>query len=493
MFPVQNDPMLRHDRRDKEPRSCCRQARSIMHENVHGMIILDGASAVQYANPAAERILGKRALLIGMPFPFTRRGGESGETTIMTADRGPVTIECWGMETEWEQKPAWLVTLHDVTERKRYEEQLRSSEQQLAEAQKIAHLGSWKRYLDTGKSHWSDEMYRILGLEPGSVPPSQELFLSMVHPDDRKKIAELARDTLIKKKSFSSYLCRIVRPDGTVRILLGQGELIQDPGGLPTMMIGTALDVTEREMMAEEIKKLNTALEARAAELEAANRELETFSYTVCHDLRSPLTNIHGYSQVLAELCSEHLDEPCRRYLQEISRGTERMNELIETLLQFSLLTSRSLALDRINLSEIVCRTASDLHLRDPERRVNFIIQNDVHVQGDEGLLSVVIGNLLGNAWKYTGNRDQAAIEFGAVERKEGNACFVRDNGIGFDAREAKKLFAPFHRSAEATDIQGHGIGLATVKRIIERHGGRVWAEGEPDRGATFFFTLPVP
>lgn len=613
MFP-QHEPTVRQDRRQKEASLCCQQTRALINDNCQGMVIVDRSDIIRYANPAAERMLGKEIVAPGMPSPFLSTGRQPEETTLSIAARGTIYLELSTIETEWDRIPSRLVTFSDVTdrkskekelrkmyravmdspvmvvitdavgriefinprytevtgysyqditeanlftdhslqespatmemirqavtsgtewrgevrnrrkngeiyhhtlsiapiqdrhgattnwvavmeeitERKRYEEQLRSSERQLAEAQKIAHLGSWKRYLDSGKSYWSDEMYRLLGLEPGCAPPSQELFLSMVHPDDRPRIEALARDAVREKKSFSSYLCRIVRPDGTLRVLAGQGEILTDRTGAP-MMIGTALDVTEREMMAEEIGKLNATLEARAAELEVANRELETFGYTVCHDLRSPLTNIQGYTQVLAELCRDQLDEQCQRYLEEICRGTERMNRMIETLLHFSLITRRNLAFSRVNLSDIVRQTAYDLQVADPDRQVTFQIEEDVLVRGDEELLRVVMANLLGNAWKYSGIRDVALIEFGTIERQGELTYFVKDNGAGFDPADAEELFVPFHRAAAAPDINGHGIGLATVKRIIDRHGGRIWAEGAPDRGATIYFTMPPP
>ncbi|SNB47870.1 PAS domain S-box protein [Geobacter sp. DSM 9736] len=612
MFRQKNNRILLEHRR-KELLACYRRFQSLMQRCLHGMLIVDSGNRIRYANAAAERIYGSSARqLQGKPFPFPIPPDGTTETQISTSEGRGIILEMSALETEWRGKPAWLVWLQDITERKRseqelrkmyravhespvnivitdplgtieyvnpkftettgfspadtvgtnlaeykpglkvpktyqqmreavtggnewrgeliscrkngelfhesisiapiedtsgtvtnfvaiiedvtdrkrYEEQLRSSERQLAEAQKIAHLGSWKRYIDTGKSFWSDELYRIFGLEPGAVAASLEQFLKMLHPEDMDEIRRRAEFAITEPDALNSYYFRIVRPDGSIRVLLGQEEVLTDCGNKPIMVIGTALDVTERKVMEEEIEQLNRALEARAAELEAANRELESFSYTVCHDLRSPLTSIHGYSQVLADLCENQLDDKCKGFLSEIRRGTERMNELIETLLEFSLLTQSTLKEEEVDLSEIAKEILADLQFEWPDRRVEVEVMDGLLARGDLRLLRIVMRNLLGNAWKYTAHREMAKIRFGAVTTGGHPAFFVKDNGRGFRAEDAHRLFAPFQRLPGSDEVEGHGIGLATVLRIIERHGGSVWAEGEPDRGATFYFSI---
>ncbi len=237
--------------------------------------------------------------------------------------------------------------------------------------------------------------------------------------------------------------------------------------------------------------QLEEMLEARALELESANRELEAFSYSVAHDLRRPLTTINGYCQVIRELCGENLDEQCRGYLREAYEGTLRMNQLIDTLLTFSRLAHAELHRETFNLSTMAHEIAAELEQSEPARRVTFRIAEGIQVNGDAGLIMVVMENLLGNAWKYTGAREEAVIEFGTADFDGKPACFVRDNGPGFAMADAEKLFVPFQRLPGSDQFKGHGIGLATVERIIRRHDGRIWAEGEPGKGATFYFTLP--
>ncbi|ABQ26204.1 PAS domain S-box protein [Geotalea uraniireducens] len=263
-----------------------------------------------------------------------------------------------------------------------------------------------------------------------------------------------------------------------------------DPDGKMIGVVHMARDITERKRADEEIERLNTDLAARADELEAANRELEAFNYTVAHDLRKPLTVVNGYCQAIHEMCGDKLCEQCTGYLREAYDGTLRMNGLIEALLNFSRLVHLEPRREMVDLSHMAHEVETELKLAEPERRVKFRITDGVSADGDAGLLRVVLDNLLGNAWKYTDKREEGVIEFGVTEIEGKPAWFVRDNGTGFDMADADKLFAPFQRLPGVEECRGFGIGLATVERIIRRHGGRVWAEGEAGKRATFYFTL---
>jgi light-regulated signal transduction histidine kinase (bacteriophytochrome) len=229
----------------------------------------------------------------------------------------------------------------------------------------------------------------------------------------------------------------------------------------------------------------------KATELELANQELEAFNYTVSHDLRSPLANISLFSQVIMELYCTSLDEECRRFVKGIQDETIRMSQLIDTLLGFARLTRSELSLKTIDLSRIAGEVAQKLVQFEPERRAEFRIAERIMVKGDESLLRVVLANLLGNAWKYSAHREYTVIEFDRSEIGGDQPCYIRDNGAGFDMAYEDQLFAPFKRLPGTETIKGFGIGLATVKRIIKLHGGQVWGKGEPDKGATFYFTLP--
>jgi len=254
--------------------------------------------------------------------------------------------------------------------------------------------------------------------------------------------------------------------------------------------VAVAEDISQRKKAEAAINSLNGELTARAADLEVANRELEAFNYTVAHDLHSPLLWIGGYSRAILKHNSDRLDERYRGYLEEISVGVLRMEQVITALLNFSRLSRDTLQRQVVDLGELARTVAADLIKTDPERQVTFRIAEEVTVNGDRNLLFVVLQNLLGNAWKYTGKQQLAVIEFGVMEHTGCATCFVRDNGPGFDQTAAEKIFAPFHRLPECSESTGLGIGLATVRRIIQRHGGAIWAEAAPGAGATFYFIL---
>jgi light-regulated signal transduction histidine kinase (bacteriophytochrome) len=228
----------------------------------------------------------------------------------------------------------------------------------------------------------------------------------------------------------------------------------------------------------------------RAQEIQAANQELEAFSYSVSHDLRAPLRSIDGFSQALVEDYAARLDEHGREYLHRIREAAQRMGRLIDGMLSLSRVTRAVLAREPVPLSAEARAIAAELKRSDPARQVEFVIAPGVIADGDGRLLRIVLENLLGNAWKFTAKTRDARIEFGTTRDGERPTYFVRDNGAGFDMKYAEKLFRAFQRLHSADEFPGTGIGLATVQRIIHRHGGRVWAEAEEQRGATFYFTL---
>ncbi|WP_052640143.1 sensor histidine kinase [Zavarzinella formosa] len=241
--------------------------------------------------------------------------------------------------------------------------------------------------------------------------------------------------------------------------------------------------------------RLNDELERRVLErttqLEAANRELEAFAYSVSHDLRAPLRALDGFSDELLRGYGEQFDDKGRHYLQRVRAGTRRMGELIDDLLRLSRLSRGNIRSERVDLSGLAQAVAAELRQSEPDRRVFIDIGPDLAGEGDPGLLKVVLANLMGNAWKFTGKKPEATIVFGRTEQKGLPAFFVRDDGAGFDMRHASKLFGAFQRLHPQRDFPGNGIGLATVQRIIRRHGGQIWAESLPGGGATFYFTLP--
>jgi light-regulated signal transduction histidine kinase (bacteriophytochrome) len=240
----------------------------------------------------------------------------------------------------------------------------------------------------------------------------------------------------------------------------------------------------------DRLNALNRSLQQAKAEVEAANRELEAFSYSVAHDLRAPLRSIDGFSQALLEDYLDKLDAEGRQNLHYVRESAQQMAELIDDLLALARVTRSELKRERFDLSALAALVVGQLRTRDPRRQVEVAIAEGLDVEADPRLLRAALENLLGNAWKFTGKRADARIEFGAIPADGEMAYFVRDNGAGFDMAYAGKLFGVFQRLHSAGEFEGTGIGLATVQRIVRRHGGRIWAEGEVGRGATFFFTL---
>jgi two-component system, sensor histidine kinase and response regulator len=239
----------------------------------------------------------------------------------------------------------------------------------------------------------------------------------------------------------------------------------------------------------EDVVRKNRELLASKAALEAANRELEAFTYSVSHDLRAPVRSIDGFSQILLEDYASQLDDKGQEHLARIRRSAQRMGELIEDLLRLSRLARGEIQRTDVDLSRMARSIADELRASTPARSVNFVISDDIVAHGDANLLRIVLDNLLGNAWKFTVHVS-ARIEVGSTRGGEAQVYFVRDNGAGFDMKHASKLFGPFQRLHREDDFPGTGIGLATVQRIIHRHGGRVWADGAVGRGATIYFTL---
>jgi light-regulated signal transduction histidine kinase (bacteriophytochrome) len=253
-------------------------------------------------------------------------------------------------------------------------------------------------------------------------------------------------------------------------------------------------DISERRAAEESVRKLNAELEERVrrrtAELAQALSELESFSYSVSHDLRAPLRAIDGFGAALAEHGAERLDDRDRHYLGRIRSAAKRMAELIDDLLLLSRVTRSELQKEPVDLGRIAAGVVADLRQRDPGRAVEVRVAEGMSAAGDRRLLTVLLENLIGNAWKFTSRRPRATIEIGRMEKDGETVYFVRDDGAGFEMAYAGKLFGAFQRLHDASEFEGTGIGLATAHRVVTRHGGRIWAQGSPGEGATFFFTL---
>ena len=322
-------------------------------------------------------------------------------------------------------------------------------------------------------------------------------------PEVFQQFDEQVLKTLQGKASITAIESEITTADGNTIPVHVNASVVKDERGKPTGTILVLSDIRQLKAHDEKIRSLNQELQKRVMELAASNRELEAFSYSVSHDLVAPLRSIDGFSQILLEDYLDRLDEQGKDYLNRVRAASRRMEELIHDLLDLARVSRSKLSHQPISLSALALSVAEELRKTRPDRKIEFVIQEGLTATGDEHLLLLVLENLLGNAWKYTLKRSGARIEFGALKDKprgllevlesrgeETTVYFVRDNGAGFDMAYADKLFLPFQRLHSEKEFEGNGIGLATVQRIIERHGGRVWAEGEVGRGAEFYFTL---
>lgn len=381
----------------------------------------------------------------------------------------------------------------DIMRRRAIQDKLHQNEALLRIAGRTARIGGWMLELPSNHVVWSDEVCKIHDVLPGTSPSLQE-SLAVYPPPQRAKIEAAVKACIDSQTPFDEELEMVVASGRHlwVRVI---GEAVRDEGGRVVRLHGSAQDITERKQAQESILRLNAELEERVrqrtSQLEAVNRELEAFSYSVSHDLRSPLNTIDGFSQLMERMASDKVGEKGKHYLSRIRAGTRQMGELIEGLLSLAKLSRDPLRAGTVDLARIATQVVQACREREPERAVEIHIQENLLALGDPLLLSVVIQNLLGNAWKFTSLQPSARIDVGCKTGEDGEAVyFVRDNGAGFDMAYADKLFGTFQRLHSFTDYAGTGIGLATVKRVIDRHGGRVWAEAAEGQGATFYFTL---
>ena len=384
--------------------------------------------------------------------------------------------------------------LQDITERKQGERALRKSEERFQLAARATNDVIWEWDFIANTVWWNENFKTLLGYEREEIAPGVESWTNRLHPEDKERIVSGVHAVIDLGQRFWSGEYRFLRGDGSYATILDRGYVVQDEHGRAIRMIGAMTDITERTRAEEEIKKLNVDLERRVrertAELETANKELESFSYSVSHDLRAPLRGIAGFSRVLLAKYLDRLDDRGKDFLQRVDAASRRMGELIEDLLNLSRVTRTEMRREQVNLTLLARSIAAELQQTEPEREVTFLIQDNLTTSGDPRLLRIVLENLLGNAWKFTSKHPTATIEFGRIEKNGKPVHFVRDNGAGFDMAYVDKLFGPFQRLHSLNEFTGTGIGLATVQRIIHRHGGEVWAEGEVEKGATLSFTL---
>jgi len=431
-----------------------------------------------------ERVRGAYARML--------EGGERLELDhrLLTGDRGMRTVHAIA-RPDPDQPGSYRGTVQDVTALREAEEELAETTGLLERTQEISKTGGWEYDLATGKLTWTDEVYRIYGSDRG-CPVELERALSAFDPEGAPIItAALAR--LVADGEPCDLEVRLIRADRQ-RIwarVVGQAVI---EGGRVVRVRGIIADVTDRKLVEEELRTLNAELEQRVAvrtvDLERVNRELESFAYSVSHDLRAPLRAVDGFSKALLDDYAQRLDEDGRHYLERVRAAAVRMGNLIDEILQLSRLSRRRFERVPVDMSALAREIVADLNDAEPDREVEVEIEDGLQAEADLGLVRSVLQNLLANAYKFTSKTARPLISFGAVEQDGVPVYFVSDNGAGFDMTHGKGLFRPFHRLHRESEFPGDGIGLATAARAVHRHGGVIWAQGIVDQGATFHFSL---
>ena len=384
----------------------------------------------------------------------------------------------------------YIAVFVDISQRIAMEAALRASEEKFAKAfhssPMFVAIGTLVegRFIDVNEGFLDGT-----GHSPEEVIGSTSLDIGLWKtPGER----QCAVDAMLENGRLSRFEAELCKKSGESMICEIWAEPIEIEA--EQCIIWVANDVTQHKKAEMEICQLNAELEQRVAArtkaLEQANAELEAFSYTVSHDLRAPLRAIHGFSRLLDEQYAGQIDEQGRDMLRRVGAGTRKMGQLIDDLLKLSRISRQAMHVEPLDLSVLAWEVIGDLQADTPERRVAWVIAPQAPAVGDPGLLRVVLQNLIGNAWKYSSRRDDARIEFGVDDKDGRTVYFVRDNGAGFDMAHAKNLFRAFQRLHSAAEFPGSGIGLATVARIVQRHGGDAWGEGRVGEGASFYFVL---
>jgi PAS domain S-box-containing protein len=523
----------------KQAEAALRESRSrlngIIESATDAILTIDTQQRVVLFNAAAEKMFGcPAAQALGqsiegfLPQRFRsqhgehiRRFGATGVTNrsmglldalwAMRANGEEFQIEASISQVEANGEKLFTVILRDVTERKKTEERLAAQAEELARSQKAleAQTQMLKLVLESmgeglvaadREGHfliWNDSAKKLLGRGPAELPserwtPHYEVYLPdglTPYPADSLPLVRAIRGESVQVELMIQHpeLDRGVFLEVTARPLRdSQGNLC---GGVAAIR-----DITERKAAEREIQKLNQDLEMRVvertAQLEASNKELEAFTYSVAHDLRAPLRHISGFTRILADELGKGIPDEGRFYLTRIEQGTKRMGQLVDELLELTRVGRQALAMRVASLNPIVKDVVTMLAPEAEGRTVKWKIGELPSVECDPMLLGQVFQNLISNALKYSRPRSPAVIEIGQTEKDGAAAIFVRDNGVGFSMKYADKLFGVFQRLHRAEEFEGTGVGLATAQRIIQKHGGRIWAEAELDRGATFYFTL---
>jgi PAS domain S-box-containing protein len=444
-----------------------------------------GTPIVEFHPPWAAELV----TLVGIP-AARATGSWSGETVVRRRDgqEVPISQVILAHRSEDGDVECFSTIIRDITERKRNEEELARREHQLAEAQHLAHLGSWEWEIAEDRVTWSDELYRIFGFDPTEFAATQTDYLNRVHPDDRPFVESMLEASLRGHHSFDREY-QIVRPDGDVRVIHGRGKVILDEAGRPVRMLGAALDITDRKHVEAQLLETAAAFARQTVELTRSNADLEQFAYVASHDLQEPLRMVASYTQLLARRYRGKLDPEADEFIAFASNGAIRMQNLINDLLTYSRIGTRNKPFELTDVNLVFETVVHDLATAIAEE--NAVVTRDElpSVVADASQLRELLLNLVGNAIKFHGPakpRVHVSVETAGREL----VFTVNDNGIGIEPQYVDRIFIIFQRLHTQAEYPGTGIGLAICKKIVERHAGRIWLESCPGVGSAFHFTL---
>jgi len=445
-------------------------------EEIHNMDLSTSFTPMEWSEKEKQKL--EELNRTGKPFRY--------EMEYIRKDGSRVPIEVLvNVVFDFKGNPEYYYSfITDITERKETEEALKKSEQSLAKAQHIAHIGSWEWDTKTGDIDWSNELYSIYGVDPNTFTPSLSSFAHYVHPDDEEFVNQHV-DQLLSEGKSHNFDFRIVLDDGSIRVINTLAEVAEfDKNGKPNVIVGINQDITVR-------KEIELKLNENIKKLAQSNNELEQFAYITSHDLREPLRMITSFLQLLKRRYKDQLDQDANEFIEFAVDGAKRLDAMTNDLLQYSKITRKKRDITPVNFENVL--EESMINLKVPIEESNAVITHDPlpTIYGDEPLKVQLFQNLIGNAIKYR-SQETPKIHISAKKEKNQYLFSIKDNGIGMSPDHLEQIFTIFKRLHTHDEYEGTGIGLAIAQKIVQIQGGKIWVESELGKGTTFYFTIPI-